>query len=174
MNLLGTHGVPMLMDHGFDSGTSAHGIGLIGAVAILGTLVLGRMADRLPRKNILSVIYLVRGLGFFALLVVGTHWELYLASSVGGLVWAGSLALSSAILADLYGARLVGLLYGWAFFGHQVGGTISAWLGGWGFDRFGSHWPAFGAAGVLLLLASALSLQLPRSRSAFLAPAAAR
>src|SRR4029453_8520533 len=30
MNLLGTHGMPMLMDHGFDAFTSSMGIGLIG------------------------------------------------------------------------------------------------------------------------------------------------
>jgi MFS family permease len=82
MNLLGTHGVPMLMDHGFDAHTSAFGIGTIGAVAIVGTLFLGRIADRLPRRNILATIYGVRGLGFFALVIVGTHWELYAAASV--------------------------------------------------------------------------------------------
>ena len=48
---------------------------------------------------------------------------------MGGIVWAGSIALSSAILAD--GVRLVGLLYGLAYLGHQVGGMISSWLGGW-------------------------------------------
>ena len=83
--------------------------------------------------------------------MVGTHWELYLAASVGGIVWAGSIALSSAILADVYGVRLVGLL-GLAYLGHQVGGMISSWLGGWAFERYGTHWIAFGAAGVLLLL----------------------
>jgi MFS family permease len=161
MNLLGTHAVPMLMDHGFDAHTSSYGVGLIGLVAIFGTLVLGRWSDRLPRRNILAVIYGVRGLGFFALVLVGTHWELYVASSIGGLVWAGSIALSSAILADVYGVRLVGMLYGLAYLGHQVGGMISAWLGGWGYETFGTHWVAFGAAGVLLLGAAALSLQLP-------------
>jgi MFS family permease len=161
MNLLGTHGVPMLMDHGFDATTSASGIGLIGVVAIFGTQMLGRVADKLPRKNILATIYLVRGLGFFALLLVGTHFELYAAAAIGGLVWAGSVALSSAIIADVYGVRLVGVLYGYAYVIHQVGAMISSWLGGWGYERFGSHWIAFGAAGVLLLVASAISLRLP-------------
>lgn len=161
MNLLGTHAMPMLMDHGFDAHTSASGIGLIGLVAIFGTIVLGRWSDRLPRRNILAVIYGVRGLGFFALMVVGTHWELYAAASIGGLVWAGSIAMSSAILADVYGLRLVGVLYGIAYLGHQVGGMISAWLGGWGYEHFGTHWVAFGTAGTLLLLAAAISLQLP-------------
>ena len=101
MNLLGTHGMPMLMDHGFDAMTSSLGIGLIGLVAIVGTQLLGRVADKLQRRNILAMIYAIRGLGFFALLVVGTHWELYGTATIGGLVWAGSIALSSAILADV-------------------------------------------------------------------------
>jgi MFS family permease len=163
MNLLGTHGMPMLMDHGFDATTSSLGIGLIGLVAIFSTLVLGRLSDVVPRRNILAAIYLVRGLGFFALLLVGTHWELYVAASVGGLVWAGSVAMSSAILADVYGVRLVGILYGWAYVGHQVGGFASSWLGGWGYETFGTHWVAFGAAGVLLIAAAAVALRLPRS-----------
>jgi MFS family permease len=161
MNLLGTHGMPMLMDHGFTAMTSSYGIGLIGFVAIFGTLVLGRLSDRLPRKNILAAIYFIRGLGFFALVVVGTHWELYAAATIGGIVWAGSIALSSAILADVYGVRLVGILYGWAYLGHQIGGMISSWLGGWGYETFGTHWVAFGAAGFLLLIAAAVSLRLP-------------
>nr|WP_307728097.1 MFS transporter [Massilia terrae] len=161
MNLLGTHGVPMLMDHGFDASTAAFGIGLIGVVAIAGTQMLARVADKLPRKNILATIYFVRGLGFFALLLVGTHFELYAAAAIGGLVWAGSVALSSAIIADVYGVRLVGVLYGYAYMVHQVGAMISSWLGGWGYEHFGSHWIAFGAAGALLLIAAGVSLRLP-------------
>jgi MFS family permease len=161
MNLLGTHGMPMLMDHGFDATTSSFGIGLIGLVAIFSTLVLGRLADKIPRRYILSTIYLIRGLGFFALLIVGTHFELYVAAAVGGIVWAGSIAMSSAILADLYGIRLVGILYGWTYLSHQVGAMISSWLGGWAYEAYGTHWIAFGSAGVLLILAAALSLTLP-------------
>lgn len=161
MNLLGTHGVPMLMDHGFDAMTSSYGIGLIGLVAIAGTLVLGRLSDRLPRRNILAAIYFIRGLGFFALLLVGTHWELYIAATIGGMVWAGSIAASSAILADVYGVRLVGVMYGTAYLGHQIGAMISSWLGGWGFEQFGTHWLAFGSSGGLLLIAAVVSLRLP-------------
>lgn len=173
MNLLGTHGVPMLMDHGYDAMTSSLGIGLIGLVAIFSTQVLGRMADKLPRRNILAAIYFVRGLGFFALLLVGTHWELYAAATIGGIVWAGSIALSSAILADVYGVRLVGVLYGWAYLGHQIGAMVSSWLGGWGYERFGTHWVAFGTSGAMLLLAAAISLRLPPKGFALMAPAVA-
>lgn len=164
MNLLGTHGMPMLMDHCFSATTSSLGIGLIGLVAIPSTLVLGRLADRVPRRKLLATIYLVRGLGFFALLSVQAPWQLYAAAAIGGIVWAGSIALSSAILADVYGVRLVGVLYGWAYLGHQGGAMVSSWLGGWGFEQFGTHWVAFGASGLLLLLAAGISLRLPDRR----------
>lgn len=161
MNLLGTHGVPMLMDHGFDAMTSSYGIGLIGLTAIFSTLVLGRMSDRMPRKNLIAAIYMLRGVGFFILLIVGTHWELYAAAVLGGVVWAGSIALSSAILADIYGIRLVGMLYGCAYFGHQIGAMASSWLGGWAFETYGTHWIAFGSAGAILIAAAVISFQLP-------------
>lgn len=161
MNLLGTHGVPMLVDHGFDATTGAMGIGVIGLVAILGTLVLGRLADIVQRRYMLATIYFVRGLGFIALMIVSTQLELYAAATISGLVWAGSIALSSAILADVYGVRLMGVLYGWAYLGHQIGATISSWLGGWGFDTFATHWIAFGSAAFLLLVAALVSLRLP-------------
>lgn len=162
MNLLGTHGVPMLLDHGFDARTSAFGIGLIGLVAIPSTMLLGRLSDRVQRRNLLAVIYGVRGLGFFGLLLATSVWHLYGTAAVGGVVWAGSIALSSAILADVYGVRRVGVLYGWAYLSHQVGAMISSWLGGWGYERFDTHWVSFGSAGVLLLVAAAVSLRLPR------------
>jgi len=163
MNLLGTHGMPMLMDHGYDSATSALGISIIGIVAILGTLVLGRLADKLERRSILAVIYFVRGLGFFALVMVGTHVELFAASAIGGLVWAGSIAMSSAILADAYGVRLVGILYGLAYLGHQFGATFSSWMGGWGYEAFGTHWVAFGMSGGLLIMAGLIAMTLPKN-----------
>ncbi|WP_395024198.1 MFS transporter [Comamonas odontotermitis] len=161
MNLLGTHGMPMLMDHGFDAGSSAGGIGLIGFVAIFSTLALGKLSDMVPRRYILAVIYLVRGLGFVGLVAVVHHWQLYAVAAIGGIVWAGSIAASSAILGDLYGIKLVGLLYGWAYLGHQIGAMISSWLGGWAFEQFGTHWIAFGAAAMLLLVAACVSLLLP-------------
>lgn len=122
---------------------------------------MGRLSDVLPRKGILAAIYLIRGLGFFALLLVGTRAELYAVAAIAGMVWAGSVALSSAILADVYGTRLVGVLYGWTFLVHQIGGMISSWLGGWAYETYGSHWIAFGSAGAVLFVAAVISLSLP-------------
>lgn len=172
MNLMGTHGMPMLMDHGFDAATSSLGIGTIGLVAIFSTLILGRLSDVMPRRTLLAAIYLVRGLGFFAMTAVTLHWELYTTAAIGGLAWAGSIALSSAILADAYGVRLVGVLYGWTYLGHQVGATISSLMGGWAFDTFGTHWVSFGSASALLVAAAVVSMSLPVRHTRPVAPVA--
>jgi MFS family permease len=166
MNLLGSHGVPMLMDHDFAPMTASFGVGLIGIVAIFGTLFLGQFADRFPRKNILFLVFFVRGLGFFGLVLSVATWQLFLVSAVAGLVWAGSVAMATAILSDLYGVRLLGILNGLAYFvGHQIGAAIGSFLGGWGFEMFGTHIFSFSAAGILALLASFVSITLPQSLS---------
>lgn len=164
MNMLGSHGVPMLMDHHFPPMTASFGVGMIGVVAIIGTLFLAQFADRFPRKNLLFIIYFVRGLGFFALVLSVTTWQLFLVSFIGGLVWAGSVAMSTAILSDLYGVRLLGMLNGIAYFvGHQIGAAIGSFMGGWGFEVFGTHFISFGFAGIIAILASFASITLPKS-----------
>lgn len=161
-----------MTDRGFSAATAALGIGLIGLVAVPSTVVLGALADRVPRRLLLALIYLVRAMGFVGLVLVQSPWYLYAVAVVGGLVWAGSLALSSAIIGDCFGIRSVGVLYGWSYFGHQIGATISSWLGGWGFEHFDTHWVAFGAAVAILGIAGAITLTLPEPHATDAAPTA--
>ncbi|HEY3367742.1 MAG TPA: MFS transporter [Symbiobacteriaceae bacterium] len=161
MNLLGTHGVPMLEDHGFSTMTAAFGVGLIGLVSVFGSLALGAASDRLGRPTFLALIYAVRGLGFIGLLFAGREWELYAVGAIGGLVWSGSSALTSAITADLFGAESVGTLFGLIFLSHQIGAAMGSYLGGWAFDAFGSYLVPFVIAAVLLFGAAYLSMRLP-------------
>lgn len=162
MTLLGTHGIPMLVDHHFSAQTAALGIGLIGLVAIFGTVALGRIADRYPRKYILATIYFVRAVAFVALMLVASTQGLYAVAFVGGLVWAGSMAVTSAIMADIYGVRLISMLYGIAYLCQQVAGMVAAWLGGWGFEVLHTHWLSFGSSVAILLVGGVAALALPR------------
>jgi predicted MFS family arabinose efflux permease len=52
----------------------------------------------------------------------------------------------------------VGELSGWIFFSHQVGAALGAAIAGWVFEAYGSYAPAFMAAGLLGILAAALTL----------------
>lgn len=160
MNLLGTHGVPMLEHHGFSTMTASFGIGLIGLVSVFGSLAVGGAADRIGGPRLLALIYLVRGLGFVALALLGREWELYAVGAVGGMVWAGSSALTSVITADLYGVSSVGTLFGFTYLGHQAGGAIGAYLGGWSYAALGSYTLAFLLAAGILFLGAFLATRL--------------
>lgn len=161
MNLLGTHAVPMLVDHGFPRNISAFGVSLIGLTAVFSTIILGRISTKVQHRWLLFTIYFVRGIAFFILVIVVSPWQLYAIAIIGGLVWAGNMGISSGMLADIYGVKLVGILYGFAFIGHQIGGTISTWLGGWAYETYGTHYISFWMAGIFLLIGAFASYLLP-------------
>ncbi len=164
MNLLGSHGVPMLMSHGFDAKTAAFGIGLIGFVAIFGSLFLAQLADRFPRKNLLFIVYFVRGLGFIFLVLSTTSIQLFTVALCCGLVWSGSIAMSTASLGDYYGLKLLGPLNAWAFFiGHQIGAAFGTFFGGWIYETYNTYVVSFSIAGVLCIIASVVCFLLPKS-----------
>ena len=68
------------------------------------------------------------------------------------------MPLTSGVLAQIFGVRYIGTLFGLVFLGHQLGGFFGAWLGGSVYDAtqsYASMWAisiALGAASVLLNL----------------------
>jgi MFS family permease len=162
MNLLGTHGVPMLVDHGFSPLTASSVLGIIGIVGIMGSIGIGIASDRFGRSRFLALIYMVRAVGFVLLVLARTPFELYVLASVAGLVWVGSAAMTSALTADIFGRQSIGTLFGWLYLGHQVGGAAGAYLGGWAYDQLATHTVAFGVCAILLVLGSVASYRIPQ------------
>jgi predicted MFS family arabinose efflux permease len=66
-----------------------------------------------------------------------------------------------ALCRQFFGARAP-VVFGWVFASHQVGSAIAAFGGGVVRDLTGSYNPAGYGAGLLCLLASALSISLRR------------
>ena len=46
---------------------------------------------------------------------------------------------TSGLVALMFGTRWLAMLFGFAFFSHQVGGFLGVWLGGVVFERTGSY-----------------------------------
>ncbi|MDH3691423.1 MAG: MFS transporter, partial [Gammaproteobacteria bacterium] len=62
-----------------------------------------------------------------------------LFASVMGLLWLGTIPLTNALIADIFGTRYLTSLFGVVFLGHQVGAFLGIWLGGYVFDVVGSY-----------------------------------
>ena len=56
-----------------------------------------------------------------------------------GALWLATVPLTSGLIAQIYGLRYMGTLYGIVFFSHQLGGFMGIWLGGRLYDTFGNY-----------------------------------
>jgi MFS family permease len=129
-----------LVDRGLSVDAGAWAIGTIGLFNIIGSITAGWLGDRMPKRYLLSIIYLLRSLAvvvFISLPVTPTSAIVFGASM--GLLWLSTVPPTSALVALMFGTRWMATLFGFAFFSHQVGGFLGVWLGGILFERTGSY-----------------------------------
>ncbi len=161
MSLLAAHGVPMLTDHGYPPMTASWALGLLGGSSMACAMLLGTIADRFGRRPVLAWLYATRALLFAALFMVhDSPTALLVAALLGGTSMSGSLAMTSALTADLFGRFSVGSIFGTIFLVHQVGAAIGSWLGGFLFELSGGYGLAFTTAGIQLLAGAVVSLAI--------------
>jgi MFS family permease len=161
MSLLSAHGVPMLTDHGYSPLFASWVIGVLGASSIVFTMLLGAVSDRHGRRPVLAAIYVGRSLVFAGLFLIRDNpLAMVGVGLVGGLTLAGSMSMTSALTADIYGRFSVGSILGAIFLSHQTGAAIGSWLAGALFESTGGYGAAFVIACALLLAAGLVSLRI--------------
>ena len=161
MSLLSAHGVPMLTDHGYEAMLASWAMGVLGASSFACALVQGAIADRLGRRPVLAWLYGTRALLFAAMFLVhDSPLALLAISALGGASMAGTLAMTSALTADIFGRFSVGSIFGTIFVVHQGGAALGSWLGGLLFELTGGYGAAFTIASVQLLAAALVSLTI--------------
>jgi MFS family permease len=161
MSLLSAHGVPMLTDHGYEPMLASWTLGILGGSSFAFAMVIGAVSDRFGRRPVLAWLYFSRALVFAALFSVRDRPAVLIAVAVlGGLSMAGSLAMSSALAAEIFGRFSVGSIFGSMFLVHQAGAASGSWLAGALFETTGGYGTAFAAACTILVIASIVSLTI--------------
>ncbi|WP_244446307.1 MFS transporter [Devosia riboflavina] len=135
-------------------------IAVIGLFNIVGSLLAGYLGGKLPKQLLLASIYFLRALaiGLFLLIPV-SEVTAYAFAAAMGLLWLSTVPLTAGLVTLFFGARYMGMLYGVAFFSHQLGSFVGVWLGGFAFDMTGSYALVW-YLGIVLGLASA-ALHIP-------------
>ncbi|HEY7678418.1 MAG TPA: MFS transporter [Candidatus Methylomirabilis sp.] len=157
------HFIPYAMDHGFHQMQAANALGLMGALNIVGTMLSGRVCDRVGNRIPLSAVYFFRALAILILLLVRDGVMLTVWAMAFGLTYIASVPPTSGLTADLFGKLSVGKLFGWIFLSHQVGAALGSWIGGYLYDHTGNYVGAFLSAAALAFVASALSYAIRES-----------
>ncbi len=133
-----------LVDRGLSAEVGGWTLATIGIFNIIGSLGSGYLGARLPRRYILSVIYFIRALAILVFINMPPSTPATLIfAAVTGLMWLSTVPPTSGLVATMFGTQWLAMLFGFAFFSHQVGGFLGVWLGGLVFDYAGSYTPVW-------------------------------
>src|ERR687898_767130 len=163
--IIGVHFVPHSIDHGIPEVTAASVLALMGAMNFVGTIASGFLPDRHDPRKLLAVYYSLRGLSLLLLPFVTEFGGLAVFAVFFGLDYIATVPPTVALVADRFGRANVGAVFGWVFFGHQMGAALASYLGGVARDSFGDYQLAFLTAGVLAVMGALLVLGLGRQPS---------
>ena len=153
-----THFMPHALEHSFTEFQASTALGIMGAMNVLGTIASGWICDRFGRRGPLATYYLLRGTSLIFLVYVWNVPSLDLWAAIYGLNYISTVPPTTTLTASIFGRYSVGELSGWIFFAHQVGAALGAAIAGWVFEAYGSYSPAFISAGLLGILAAALTM----------------
>jgi MFS family permease len=148
-----------LVDRGLSAEVGGWTLATIGIFNIVGSLGSGYLGARLPRRYILSVIYFIRAMAILVFINMPPSTTATLIfAAVTGLMWLSTVPPTSGLVATMFGTQWLAMLFGFAFFSHQVGGFLGVLLGGFVFDYIGSYTPVwylsifFGVASAIINL----------------------
>lgn len=159
-----------LLDRGLSAQVGGWTLAIIGLFNIVGSFGAGWLGNKMPKRYILSAIYLIRAISIAIFISMPPSVEATLAFGViTGLTWLSTVPPTSSLVAIMFGTKWFAMLYGFVFFSHQVGSFLGVWLGGIAFEQFGSYqlvWWLSVTFGVLSALINLPIVEKPVDRAA--------
>jgi MFS family permease len=163
-----------LADNGISARIGGITLGVIGLFNVIGSLGAGFLSARLPKRYILSAIYLIRALAVLAFIAVPvTPASAIIFGAVMGLMWLSTVPPTNGLVAVMFGTRWLAMLAGFAFFSHQVGGFLGVWIGGFAYERTGSYDVVWWLSILFGVLSAVVNLPIVEKPVARLLPARA-
>jgi MFS family permease len=112
-------------------------IGLANAAGSLGS---GWLSARMSKRWLLAWIYFGRSAVIMAFVLLPPSPASAIIFGIAiGFLWLSTVPPTSALVMLMFGTRYMGMLYGFAFFSHQVGGFLGVWLGGILYEIYRSY-----------------------------------
>jgi sugar phosphate permease len=154
------------LDRGYSQGDAARVISLVLAISIAGRLLMGWLADRMPRKYVMVIIYLLVAGAIPLLLLRASAWSMHVFAAIFGLGLGGEYLIIPLMAGELFGVGVLGRVMGIVLTADGVAEATAPMLVGNLRDRFGSYDIGFLLlVGAALVGASAIAL-LPNRRVA--------
>ena len=132
--------------------TGAALLATMGVFNFIGTTSSGWLADKFDNRWLLFIYYGLRGLSLLYLpFSFVDFYTMTLFAVFYGLDWFATVSPTVRMLTNTFGREKAGMVYGWVFTAHQLGGASAAFFGGLLRVRFGGYMEAFMLSGALCL-----------------------
>jgi len=150
-----------ISDLGMTASVGATSLALIGLFNIIGTYACGVLGGKHSKKYLLSGLYFLRSIVVLVFIVMPkSEMSIYLFAATMGLLWLGTVPLTSGLVAQIFGVRFMSTLFGIVFLSHQVGSFLGVWLGGYLYETTGSYDSVWYGSIVLGVLAALIHLPI--------------
>jgi sugar phosphate permease len=150
------------LDRGYSQGDAARIISLVLTLSIAGRLVMGWLADRMPKKQVMLIIYLLVATSIPLLFMASFPGAMYAFAVVFGLGLGGEYLIIPLIAAELFGVNVLGRLLGVVLTADGVAEAVAPMLIGYLRDATGSYRIGFSLLIVIALAGAAAVAALPR------------
>ncbi|MGO4172338.1 MFS transporter [Bosea sp. TAF32] len=129
-----------LKDAGLPAWVGGWTLAVIGLANAVGSLSSGWLSTRMPKRHLLAWIYLGRAVAIAAFIMLPPSPVTAITFGVViGLFWLSTVPPTSSLVMLMFGTKYMAMLYGFAFFSHQVGGFLGVWLGGVLYESMGNY-----------------------------------
>jgi MFS family permease len=154
------HIVIHAIGQGLSSGSAATVLAISGGLNIGARAAMGSVSDKIGNRPVLiiGIVTMVAALAW--LQFANESWMLYLFGAVFGLAYGSTIVTESPIVAEFFGLRTHGVLFGIVDVGFTTGGTLGPVLIGYIFDVTGSYQLGFLILAVMSLIGLILALSL--------------
>ena len=162
--LIGTHLIASCLDNGLSEVTGAALLAAMGVFNLIGTTGSGWLSDRMDSRVMLAIFYGLRGASLIYLpFSFVSPYGLTVFTMFYGLDWFATVAPTVKLITNAFGRERTGLVYGWIFVAHQLGGASAAFFGGVLRENYGTYLEAFILSGLMCFIAAFLSLLIGRT-----------
>jgi MFS family permease len=129
-----------LRDAGLSASIGGWTLAVIGLANAFGSLGSGWLSSRVSKRWLLAWIYFGRSIAIAAFILLPASPLTAIAFGVAiGFLWLSTVPPTSSLVMLMFGTRYMAMLFGFAFFSHQLGGFLGVYLGGVLYEAYGSY-----------------------------------
>jgi len=149
-------------DLGYTQIQSAGIMSLVLASSIIGRLLMGWLADKLPKKYVMILIFTLVSCSIPLLYAASTPGVIYLFAIIFGIALGGDYMIIPLMAAELFGVRILGRIMGIVISADVLGEALAPVLVGWLRDQSGSYTTGFSALIIFAVLGVVAISLLPK------------